>query len=259
MEEHPSKKAKTASEESEYSSWVGVPTVPTIDSKPDKTTLVYWDIRGLAQACRLALEYTQQGDYVDVRIDAGSPSGPHYKQSWFTIKPEIGMTFANLPYLIDGEGVAIPQSSAILRHVCRKHGLIPDSLAAAARGDAVLDQLCDFDSGLTRMCYGNYNAGKDSWVTTQMVPNLEKFNAVLAKEDKPWFSGDGIGAADFKAYEEFDKCRIIAPEACADWATALPALDAFMKRFEALPTIAAYLSSDRFMARPLNNPHAEFK
>lgn len=230
--------------------------IPTLACAPEKCTLVYWDIRGLAQACRYALVYAGV-DFDDVRIDPGDPEAADYKQSWFAHKQDVGITFANLPYLID-EDVAIPQSNAILRHVCRKHGLIAETLQASAQNDAILDQLCDFDSVMTRMCYGNF-AAKDDWVACTMKPNLEKFNAVLAKGGKSWFGGDTIGSADFKAYEEFDKCKIIAPEACADWPATLPALNSFMERFAAIPKIAEYLSSPRFKARPLNNKHAQFK
>ena len=36
-------------------------------------------------------------------------------------------------------------------------------------------------------------------------------------------------------------------------------LKPYMRRFEALPTIAAYMSSDQYLERPLNNPYASFK
>ena len=237
-----------------------VTVVPTVGSV-SKTTLVYWDIRGLAQASRLALEYCGE-DYDDVRIDAGDPADADYKEPWFKHKSGVGMRFANLPYLLDGD-VAIPQSGAILRHICRKHGLVPASLADQAYADAMLDQLTDFDSGLTRMCYSNYVAGgRDAWVAGSMVPGLATFEAALAERAAqgkgPWFSGaDRPTFSDFKAYEEFDKARIVAPEAFAT--LEVPTLRAFLERFEALPKIAAYLQSARYKARPLNNPHAQFK
>ena len=57
------------------------------------------------------------------------------------------------------------------------------------------------------------------------------------------------------ADEDLDKSQIIAPGCLKK----LPGLTAFVKRFEALPAIAAYLASERHIERPLNNPHAQFK
>ena len=51
----------------------------------------YWDIRGLAQAIRFALEFAG-APYADFRIDAGAPPpNPHYKESWTSVKDDVGM------------------------------------------------------------------------------------------------------------------------------------------------------------------------
>eukprot|EP00932_Pfiesteria_piscicida_P006002 SRR837773.15921.p1 GENE.SRR837773.15921~~SRR837773.15921.p1 ORF type:complete len:247 (-),score=96.04 SRR837773.15921:83-781(-) len=221
-----------------------------------KTTLVYWDIRGLAQPIRFALEHAGC-DYEDVRLDAGDPNSESYKKAWFDVKPTLGLDFPNLPYLLDGD-VSIVQSGAILRHLCRKHGLGPkgDDLAAAARADFLLEQLGDFDGSLTGMCYrGHDDGGKERWIEGVMLPALRQFEAVLAASGQPFLCGDAPGAADFKGYEDFDKCRLLSA-GCLD---QFPALKAYVERFETLPRIAAYLASPRFKARPVNNPHAQFK
>lgn len=216
-------------------------------------TLVYWDIRGLAQSVRLALEYAGK-PYVDVRIAAGAPGTPEYKQAWMKEKAEVGKSipFPNLPYYID-ESTAMSQSTAILRHVARTGGFLYPEGTPPARVDFLLEQLADFDGGLTGMCYRSYDNGKDQWVEGSMQPGLAQFEALLG--DAPFFGGATVSAADFKAYEEFDKCRIIAP-GCLD---GYPKLAGFVARVEAIPAIASYLKSDRFAARPLNNPHAQFK
>ena len=90
----------------------------------------YWDIRGLAQAIRFALEFCG-APYADFRIDAGPPpSDPHYKadsykERWFNVKEQVGthVPFPNLPFYIDAD-VALSQSTAILRHVGRKFGCL---------------------------------------------------------------------------------------------------------------------------------------
>ena len=58
-------------------------------------------------------------------------------------------------------------------------------------------------------------------------------------------------------YEEvklMDQLRTMEP-GCLD---AYPQTTAFLARFEALPKIAAYMASDRFMRRPINNKSAAF-
>jgi glutathione S-transferase len=56
-------------------------------------------------------------------------------------------------------------------------------------------------------------------------------------------------------YELLDQHRIMIP-GCLD---PYPKLTAFMANFEALPKIKAYMASDKFMKRPLNNKSAAFK
>jgi len=160
-----------------------------------------------------------------------------------------------LPYFIDANE-ALSQSTAILRHIARHGGFFEGDGAGApsvTRIDFLLDQLNDFDTGLTRMCYSNYKAGRDEWVATKMRPGLEEFERLLTPG--PFYGGTTVCAADFKAYEEFDKCRIIAP-GCLDGHARITA---FITAFEAIPSIASYLKSERFKARPINNPHAQFK
>lgn len=95
---------------------------------------------------------------------------------------------------------------------------------------------------------------RDAWVENKMKPALLGFEGLLGPEHT-FFGGPTVSAVDFKAFEEFDKCRIIDP-GCLK---SLPKLSGFMARIEAIPAIASYLSSHRFKARPVNNPHAQFK
>ena len=61
--------------------------------------------------------------------------------------------------------------------------------------------------------------------------------------------------ADFKGFEELDKCRLLQPS-CLD---GKPRLVAYVAQMEALPALQAYFASGRYQARPVNNPHAQFK
>jgi len=72
---------------------------------------------------------------------------------------------------------------------------------------------------------------------------------------KTWFVGLNITVADFVLYELFDQLRVMDSKAL----DAYPKIRSFVSRFEALPKIAAFLGSDLFFKRPLNNKNAAFK
>jgi len=227
-----------------------VPTAEGYDKK--SVVLTYWDIRGLGQPPRLALEAAGVS-YTDVRINAGDDiESPTFKSAWTDVKGTVGLPAVNLPYVLD-EGVQISQSGAILRHIQRKY-YAPLDLEAAALMDQTLEQCVDYDSPLTRMSYGSYyTGGFESWVKDIMPTGLAKLDALLG--DKTFFAGDVFTVADCKAFEALDKTRIIYPPALASY----PRLEAFLARVEQVPNLAAYFASDRYKARPINNPMAQFK
>jgi glutathione S-transferase len=226
-----------------------------------RLTVGYWDIRGLGQPIRLALEYVR-ADFVDVRVHygPGEPSTPGYKQFWKDEKPALaasaGLPFGgNLPYLVDGD-VALVQSNSILRHIGRKYNLLGDGSAAqSSMIDMLLDQMADCDDGFTGMCYGSYNdGGKEDYVATKLPTLLTHLAGVLA--DKPYFVCGTPTVPDFKIFELLDKCKVAFGDDCLD---AAPTVAAYWQRMRSLPTLAAYLDSEAAIARPLNNAHAQFK
>lgn len=64
-----------------------------------------------------------------------------------------------------------------------------------------------------------------------------------------------VTVCDFPMYELLDQHKIMKPGIL----DAYPKLSEFVARFEALPAIKKYMSSDKFMKRPLNNKSAAFK
>ena len=122
------------------------------------------------------------------------------------------------------------------------------------------------------MCYGGYvNGGLEKWQAQALAPALAQWDAHLERvaavaagapagsgsSDEAVFLAGGAAptVADFKGYEELDKCRLLV-SGCLD---RHPRLAAYVARVEALPALQAYFASDRYMARPVNNPHAQFK
>jgi len=232
-----------------------IPTAPV----EGKITTVYWDICGLGQPIRYALELAG-ADYADVRVDPGpgAPGTPGYKKMWFDKKPELdqAICFPNLPYMLDG-GVALAQSNTILRYIGRKFDLMGDP-ASAHLVDLVLDQTADFDGESTGRCYRDFLSMKP-YCQEELVGKLEHWTRLLGS--KPFMTCDRVTVADLKIYETLRKLRLIEQQPAIGTATLqrFPALLAFMDRVEALPAMQAYFKSGSFMERPLNNVHAQFK
>ena len=169
-----------------------------------KVTVVYWDICGLVQPIRLALALSGV-DFVDVRVDCGTPNTPEYKKMWMDFKPQLDavLDFPNLPYLLDGE-VALSQSNAILRYLGRKHGLMGDP-GSTHLVDLVLDQMADFDQQVTGRCYRDFGSLRP-YCEQQLPGILERWARLLGA--KSFLAGglngpssDTLTVADLKFYE----------------------------------------------------------
>jgi len=224
-----------------------------------KITTVYWNICGLGQPIRYALELAGV-EYVDVRVEPGPGAAgtPEYKKMWFDRKPAVGenVIFPNLPYMIDGE-VALAQSNTILKHLGRKFGLMGDP-ASADIVDLVLDQMADFDGESTGRCYRDF-ASMKAYCEDLLPGKLKDWERLLG--DKPFVTGGQISVADLKLYETLRKLQIIEfqPQINTKTLAGFAKLQAFIKRVEALPAMSAYMDGSTFMPRPLNNEHAQFK
>ena len=87
----------------------------------------YWDCRGYLEPIKLLLEYTATR-YEVTAHKCGPP--PHYdKDEWMAEKAEIlaDFDFPNLPYYDDGEDNRLTHVMAIVQHLGRKHGLVPEA------------------------------------------------------------------------------------------------------------------------------------
>ena len=74
------------------------------------------------------------------------------KPDWLEYKKSLGFDFPNLPYYQEGD-LKLTQSSAILRHVARKHDLEGKTEAEKARADMLADVLGDYRDPLVKLCY----------------------------------------------------------------------------------------------------------
>ncbi|XP_048584392.1 glutathione S-transferase Mu 3 [Nematostella vectensis] len=119
--------------------------------------------------------------------------------------------------------------------------------------DILENQLMDFRNGFVRLCYNNaaFEENKPAYIQS-VQSSIKAFADFLGQ--KSYLAGDNLTFVDFVLYELLDQHRIFE----ASLLDAHPNLKAFLDRFEKLPAIAAYMSSNEFIKRPINNPIAAF-
>eukprot|EP00929_Paragymnodinium_shiwhaense_P115496 TRINITY_DN84422_c0_g1_i1.p1 TRINITY_DN84422_c0_g1~~TRINITY_DN84422_c0_g1_i1.p1 ORF type:complete len:246 (-),score=27.64 TRINITY_DN84422_c0_g1_i1:206-943(-) len=225
-----------------------------------KITTVYWNICGLGQPIRYALELAGV-DYVDVRVHwgPGEPGTDGYKKLYFDRKAALdaALNFPNLPYFFDGD-IALTQSNTILRYIGRKFNLMGEP-AKSHIVDLIFDQMSDFDAQSTGLSYREGLPGLKAYCENALPGILSQWTKLLG--DKPFMTGDSVTVADLKVYETLRKLQLIEsqPEVGTNALSSCAPLMGFIERVEALPALQAYKASDRYMDRPLNNEHAKFK
>ncbi|KAM8782737.1 glutathione S-transferase Mu 1-like isoform 3-T3 [Rhynchonycteris naso] len=205
-------------------------------------TLGYWDVRGLAHAIRLLLEYTDS-KYEEKKYTLGD--APDYDRSqWLSEKFKLGLDFPNLPYLFDG-AQKVTQSNAILRYIARKHNLCGETEEEKIRMDILENEIMDVRMYNIRICYSpDFEKLKPDYLKG-LPDKMKQFSQFLGK--RSWFAGDKLTYVDFLAYDLLDVLRLFEPK-CLD---AFPNLKDFMVRFGGLEKISAYTKSSRFFPRPL--------
>ncbi|KAG8189007.1 hypothetical protein JTE90_019017 [Oedothorax gibbosus] len=212
--------------------------------------LGYWNIRGLAQSIRLMLNYAEE-QFEDKLYKYG-PFPEYSRSDWTNVKFTLDLDFPNLPYFIDGDR-KITQSIAIMRYLARKLELEPGTEDEKIHSDIVEQQFADFRMGLARISYDpNFDTLKEVYLKN--LPQALKLFSTFLGERKYFACQDKITYVDFIAYEALDVHRLLSPE-CLD---AYDNLKSFMDRFEALPTIAKYMKSDKFLKYPVNGDMAVF-
>jgi len=214
--------------------------------------LGYWDIRGLAQPIRLLLAYTET-PFEDKLYSCGPP--PDWdRSSWTNEKFTLGLDFPNLPYYIDGD-LKITQSLAILRHVARKVNLMGETEPERVRVDMLEQQLSDNNRAFVMMNYafggGEFETLKQDYLKT-MPSVLEALSKFLG--DRQFFAGAKLTYVDFLAYEFIDKLILFDKSIVSKYSNLI----AFHARMEALPTLAKYMKSSKFIKWPLNGDMAKW-
>jgi len=90
-----------------------------VSNSSEPPLLGYWNIRGLAAACRYLFAYL--GVEFREKLYATGPAPDYDKSEWLDEKFNLGLDLPNLPYLIDGE-TKLTETAAILKYICKKWG-----------------------------------------------------------------------------------------------------------------------------------------
>ncbi|XP_054157597.1 glutathione S-transferase Mu 1-like [Oppia nitens] len=216
-----------------------------------KPTLGYYKVRGLAQPIRLLLKYAGV-DFTDKYYEFGSADSiESMRVNWLKDKYQLGLDFPNVPYYLDGQHhIKLTQSTAILRYLARKHGLIGTSECALARQDMAEYQLADIRNGFIQTLRNNdFDKSRQTYANDQLSKQLDELSTFLGQQHD-WLAGKQLTYVDFLAYELLDWFRLFSPETFQKF----PVLIKYLNRFESLPAIKAYMSSSEFISWPVSGP-----
>jgi len=212
-------------------------------------TLGYWDIRGNTESIRLVLHHAGV-EFVDKRYPYG-PAPDYSRQAWLDEKEKLGLAFPNLPYYLEGD-LKLTQSTAILRHVARKHNLVGKTLEDQAILDMVEQQTIDFRVGLTTVCYNeNFEKLREGFLKT--LPDKIKQWAQFLGENH-YVVGDYLTYVDFLLYDALQIHTLFEPTCLNGHSN----LKQFVERIEKLPNIVKYHKSGAYHPLPYNGIQAKW-
>ena len=198
---------------------------------------------------------------------------------WTQKKYTLGLDFPNLPFWLEGSGLRITQSQAILLHAAKKARLMGATDEARAQALELLGVSADLRDAFVTLSYGDFDAGRGGFVSGPLASTVKSLEAFAAKSAGPYLLG---GAC---------RCAALAALRCADaplprscpaaeltfvdfvWAdlleqlvtlepaclAAAPTLKKLIDAVYALPNVAAYRASPAYIDRPYNNKMAKFK
>jgi len=206
--------------------------------------LVYFNIRGRAEAIRVILEdqglpYTNDIMDRDRWINEAKPNG---------IK-DGSLMFGQLPALVDPAYGTIVQSNAILRYLGRKLDIYGDDPTFT---DMVLDGVEDWRSPYATLIYTEKLAAEalETYKEKVMQPLTadvggkkgglaNQFDGILSRLDTPYLGGNAPGIADYSLYTVIENNLCIIP----DLLTAGDSLKSWFSTMSARPKLSAYVES----------------
>ena len=201
----------------------------------DTITLGYLKIRGLGQVARLLLAYTGL-EWKDVQYATGD-------EFVKTDRKELGLSFPNLPYLVDGD-FKVTESKAISQYIIKRSGKV-ELLGKNLRDQTLVECLLGVlqDSSLPIFSLFRDKTAKVEPAVEKSTPKLEQLAAFYGEKD---FALGYLTLADFAINEFAYYLEKTSPETFEKFG--------FLKRlraaFEGLPEIKKYYEQESALKGP---------
>ncbi|KAH9391566.1 Glutathione S-transferase, mu [Tyrophagus putrescentiae] len=197
--------------------------------------LGYWDMTGFGQPIRSLLVYAGV-PFTDTRFSFGAKeSDPNFpnQSRWTAVKDSLGLSFPNLPFLIDSErGVRLSQSITILRYLAGRHNLKASDLVTSAQEDMLEQQLLDIRDRFFRLVHRKRRLSTEEIdkLKTDYARYFEQLERWLeSSSDRLWLTGPRLSYVDFLAAEYLSWFRDFVQADCFD--DRFPRLKAYMERY----------------------------
>lgn len=194
--------------------------------------IIYFDIRGRAEAIRLMFEELGIG-YDEQRLRSAD--------EWNAVKPLT--PFGALPIYEEGD-LRFAQTQAIYRHIARTRGLYGRTEAEHVDCDVTAEAVTEAVDDLWRLYWEpDYKSKQEAFAAGRLsehMRNLERWFTRNSPAPDYWV-GDRLTYADFVAYRFLDEIDALFPAVLA----ASPQLARFHRAFDARPRIASYIASGR--------------
>jgi glutathione S-transferase len=203
------------------------------------TVLTYFHGRGRAEQARFMLAATNtpfKNKCLDTHeeLEAMRASGK--------------LAFGQLP-LLEVDGVRVVQSQTINRYLARRGGLYGSNDSEAMQCDMIADGVADFMGGWLGF---PFSADKDAFVEEKSKPTVAKYAPKLeaivsANKGSVYSVGSQLTYADVVLA---DVCTSYTELLGEEWIKPYPALMAIRDLVCRLPSVSAYLASDKRHAFP---------
>lgn len=205
--------------------------------------LYYYAATGRANQIRLALAASDV-EWEEVNPAAFPPTADD-KKLWTEIG---GNTTTNVPMLKLADGQVFTQSSAIIRAVARRAGLMPSSEEELNLTDKLLADADDLRDASYK-CFVTWGAPQelaDEFIATVLPLHLGNIERQLIEGGKDFFVGDEMSIADLSLYDAVTSYG--SGRVPGDALEAFPQLKEFVDRVASNPKIKAYLAGPIYSA-----------
>jgi glutathione S-transferase len=193
--------------------------------------LTYFDVRGRAEVIRLILEETGT-PYRERRVQM---------EEWPALKPTL--PFGQLP-TYEEDGAVILHSHAIYRHLARVHNLYGKTEHDRVRCDMVEETFVDAQNNVGGFYWRpDFAEKRDEYEATALPDLLGRLQRLFEQNNNGtgFWVGDDLTYVDFCAWHLLDYVRPFSQKTL----DRFEKLNAFKRRIETRPRIAAYLHSER--------------